>query len=53
MKTLERDYARVTLLPDARAILSLLPAWIDDYNTSHPHAGLRMLSPREYRARCA
>ena len=53
VKTLKRDYARVTLLPDAQAALSLLPSWIDDYNTSHPHAGLRMLSPREYRARCA
>lgn len=53
VKTLKRDYASVTLLPDAQAILCLLPAWIDDYNTSHPHAGLRMLSPREYRARCA
>ena len=53
VKTLKRDYARVTLLPDAPAILGRLPGWIEDYNTSHPHAGLRMLSPREYRARCA
>lgn len=53
VKTLKRDYARVTLLPDTQAILSLLPTWIDDYNTSHPHAGLHMLSPQEYRARCA
>jgi len=53
VKTLKRDYARVALLPDAHAILDLLPSWIDDYNTSHPHAALRMLSPQEYRARCA
>ncbi len=52
-KTLKRDYARVVLLPDARTILGLVPAWIEDYNTSHPHSGLRMLSPREFRARCA
>jgi putative transposase len=53
VKTLKRDYARVTLLPDARTILALVPAWIEDYNTSHPHPGLRMLPPREFRARCA
>jgi transposase InsO family protein len=53
VKTLKRDYARVTLLPDAPTILGLVSAWIEDYNTSHPHSGLRMLSPREFRARCA
>jgi putative transposase len=53
VKTLKRDYARVTLLPDARTILGLVPAWIEDYNTNHPHPGLRMLSPREFRARRA
>ena len=53
VKTLRRDYARVALLPDARTILGLVPAWIEDYNASHPHSGLRMLSPREFRARCA
>lgn len=53
VKTLKRDYARVTLLPDAPTILKLVAAWIEDYNTSHPHSGLRMLSPREFRARCA
>jgi transposase InsO family protein len=26
-----------------------LPAWFDDYNTVHPHKGLNMRSPREYR----
>ena len=53
MKTLKRDYAKVTLLPDAPTILRLVPTWIEDYNTSHPHSGLRILSPREFRARCA
>ncbi len=53
VKTLKRDYARVTLLSDGRTILGLVSAWIEDYNTSHPHSGLRMLSPREFRARCA
>jgi transposase InsO family protein len=53
VKTLKRDYARVTLLPDAPTILRLVSGWIEDYNTSHPHGGLRMLSPREFRTRCA
>jgi transposase InsO family protein len=53
VKTLKRDYARVTMLPDAPTVLGLVSTWIEDYNTSHPHSGLRMLSPREFRARCA
>ena len=53
VKTLKRDYARVTLLPDAPTVLRLVSTWIEDYNTNHPHSGLRMLSPREFRARCA
>lgn len=53
VKTLKRDYIRVVLLLDASTALALVPAWITDYNTSHPHSGLRMLSPREFRARCA
>jgi transposase InsO family protein len=53
VKTLKRDYATVTLLPDAPTILRLVASWIEDYNTSHPHSGLRMLSPREFRTRCA
>ena len=53
MKTLKRDYVRVTILPDAPTTLALVPAWIADYNISHPHSGLKMLSPQEFRARCA
>lgn len=53
VKTLKRDYARVTLLPDAETVLRLLPCWIEDYNTVHPHSGLRFLSPREFLAQGA
>ena len=28
--------------------MRLLPTWFEDYNTVHPHSGLRMLSPREF-----
>ena len=50
VKTLKRDYARVTLLPDAQTVMALLPSWFEDYNTVHPHSGLRFLSPREFRS---
>jgi transposase InsO family protein len=30
-------------------VLPQLPQWIEDYNEVHPHRGLRMHSPREYR----
>lgn len=48
VKTLKRDYARVTILPDADTILTLLPAWIEDYCEVHPHSGLKFHSPREF-----
>ena len=48
VKTLKRDYARVTILPDAATILALLPLWIEDYCEVHPHSGLKFRSPREF-----
>ncbi|MBB3938325.1 Transposase InsO and inactivated derivatives [Aureimonas phyllosphaerae] len=48
VKTLKRDYARVTILPDADTILALLPEWIEDYCEVHPHSGLKFRSPREF-----
>lgn len=48
--TLKRDYVRVSPLPDAQTALRLLPTWIEDYNNNHPHSGLKMRSPREFRA---
>ena len=53
MKTLKRDYARLAILADAETAMQLLPAWFEDYNTIHPHSGLRILSPREYLSRSA
>ena len=46
VKTLRRDYVRVTPLPDAATVLRLAAGWIDDYNTIHPHSALAMRSPR-------
>lgn len=48
--TLKRDYVHVSPLPNARHALALLATWIDDYNENHPHSGLKMRSPREFRA---
>jgi putative transposase len=48
VKTLKRDYVRVSPCPDALSVLQQLPAWFDDYNTIHPHSGLQMRSPREF-----
>lgn len=48
VKTLKRDYVQVTPLPDAQTALGLIGSWIEDYNDSHPHSGLKMRSPREF-----
>src|SRR5262249_11488260 len=48
VKTFRRDYARLSILPDAATVIALLPAWFKDYNEVHPHSGLKFLSPREF-----
>jgi putative transposase len=48
VKTLKRDYVRVTPLPNAETVLKLIGAWIEDYNDNHPHSGLKWRSPREF-----
>ena len=53
VRTLRRDFAKLAILPDAETAMGLLPAWFEDYNTVHPHSGLRFLSPREFLAQCA
>jgi putative transposase len=49
VKTLKRDYARVSARPDAASVLRQLDAWFDHYNTIHPHKALGYRSPREFR----
>jgi len=48
VKTLKRDYVRVSPIPNAAAALSLIDTWMEDYNTVHPHSRLGYRSPREY-----
>lgn len=49
IKTFKRDYVYIHDLPDAKTVMELLPLWFEDYNIHHPHKGLKMRSPREYR----
>ena len=51
VRTLKRDYVRVSLLPDAASVLRQLPIWMTHYNDLHPHRALRYRSPREFIAR--
>ena len=48
VRTLKRDYARVSPRPNARAVIEQLPGWLDHYNSVHPHRALRYRSPREF-----
>ena len=49
VRTMKRDYVRVSPLPDAGNALKLIAGWFEDYNENHPHSGLKMRSPREFR----
>jgi len=51
VKTFKRDYVYLARLHDAASVLEQLAGWFDDYNERHPHRGLSMLSPREFRRR--
>lgn len=48
VRTLKRDYVRVSPLPDAHTVLRQLPAWLRHYNEVHPHRSLGYRSPREF-----
>lgn len=48
VRTLKRDYVRVSPIPDAKAVLRQLPGWLAHYNELHPHRALRYRSPREF-----
>lgn len=49
VKTFKRDYVYLNDLPDAVTVMEQLPKWFEDYNATHPHKGLKMKSPWEYR----
>jgi putative transposase len=49
IKTFKRDYVALHNLESAERVMEQLPSWFEDYNEYHPHKGLKMRSPREYR----
>jgi putative transposase len=51
VRTLKRDYVRVSVLPDAESVLRQLPLWLSHYNELHPHRAPGYRSPREFIAR--
>jgi putative transposase len=50
VKTFRRDYLYLARLDDAATVLRQLGTWFADYNDHHPHRGLGMRSPRQFRA---
>jgi putative transposase len=48
VRTMKRDYVRVSPVPDAETVLRLLPVWLAHYNEVHPHKALGDRSPREF-----
>jgi putative transposase len=51
VKTIKRDYARVSERPDAASVLGQLDSWFEHYNSVHPHKALGYRAPREFRIR--
>lgn len=49
VKTFKRDYVYLGDVSDEATVLRQLATWFHDYNENHPHKGLKMLSPRQYR----
>ena len=48
VRTIKRDYVRVSPCLDASTVMRQLPAWIIHYNEVHPHKALGYRSPREF-----
>jgi putative transposase len=48
VRTIKRDYVRVSPRPDAQSIFRQLPRWVAHYNEVHPHKALGYRSPREF-----
>jgi putative transposase len=49
VNTFRRDYLSRMDLADAHTVLAQLPAAFEHFNEMHPHSGLKMKSPREFR----
>jgi transposase InsO family protein len=42
VRTIKRDYVRVSPCPDADTVMHQLSAWINHYNEVHPHKATRI-----------
>jgi putative transposase len=42
VRTIKRDYVRVSPCPDANTVMQQLSTWINHYNEVHPHKGTRI-----------
>jgi transposase InsO family protein len=51
VKTFKRDYVHANPLYDAQFVLEQMPKWFEDYNEHHPHKGLKVMSPRQFKRR--
>ncbi len=49
VKTFKRDFVYLADVSSAASVMSQLSGWFHEYNEIHPHKGLKMLSPREFR----
>ena len=48
VRTIKRDYVRVSPCPAAQTVMHQLSAWINHYNEVHSHKALGYRSPREF-----
>ena len=48
VRTIKRDYVRVSPRPNAETVMRQLPSWITHYNEVHPRKALGYRSPREF-----
>jgi transposase InsO family protein len=48
VRTMKRDYVRVSPRPDARTVIAQISRWFEHYNTIHPHRALGYRSPHEF-----
>ena len=49
VKTLKRDYAKLTVRPDSQTVMSQLPKWFDEYSSYYPHSPLGCVPPKLFR----
>jgi putative transposase len=48
VRTIKRDYVRISPRPNAVSVMRQLPSWIAHYNEVHQHKALGFRSPREF-----